>query len=337
VQEGDTLGGIADRAGVTVDVIVSLNQLSDADTIYPGTILRLPQGVDQSQAPPIQSHAQHVPLATPPGPAPAREGASATYVVQTGDTLYAIAQRFGTTPSAIVEANGLADPDTLDVGQRLAVPLASPQAAAPASTSAAPQAGASAGVVGRIADAGPATASLAPAAQAPPTIMRTIPSASTAAAPRGSDHGVTIASTGAGPVASLRRPTTGTAILNRGAAPAEVQIAMQLIGSPYEYGGDAPSGFDCSGFVQFVEAQAGRNVPRDVFGQYDAGSHPTGPLQPGDLVFFKDTYEQGLSHDGIYIGNGQFIHAVDENRGVAISSLSEDYYIDHWFGSTRLQ
>ena len=119
--------------------------------------------------------------------------------------------------------------------------------------------------------------------------------------------------------------------------PLSVQVAPQYMGAPYEYGGAAPGGFDCSGFVYYVQSRTGRTVPRDLASQYDAGSHPQrGSLEPGDLVFFEDTYDYGLSHVGIYLGNRQFIHALDEARGVVISSLDEPYYIAHWYGATRL-
>jgi cell wall-associated NlpC family hydrolase len=116
---------------------------------------------------------------------------------------------------------------------------------------------------------------------------------------------------------------------------ATAQIALEYAGAPYVYGGDGPSGFDCSGFVQFITSRAGRVVPRDLYGQYNAGSHPES-LEPGDLVFFRDTYESGLSHSGIYVGNGQFIHAISEERGVGVSNLNEPYYAERWYGATRL-
>jgi cell wall-associated NlpC family hydrolase len=59
-------------------------------------------------------------------------------------------------------------------------------------------------------------------------------------------------------------------------------------------------------------------------------------LQPGDLVFFDDTFRNGLSHVGIYIGNGQFVHAENESTGVVISDLDSDYYSSRFYAARRL-
>jgi len=74
-----------------------------------------------------------------------------------------------------------------------------------------------------------------------------------------------------------------------------------------------------------------------MLGEYNSGSHPSrDELKPGDLVFFQNTYSAGLSHNGIYVGNNQFVHAADEAAGVTISSLNTAYWSSHWFGATRL-
>jgi peptidoglycan endopeptidase LytF/peptidoglycan endopeptidase LytE len=114
-------------------------------------------------------------------------------------------------------------------------------------------------------------------------------------------------------------------------------ISSRYIGYRYVFGGTTPAGFDCSGLVYYVFAQSGRPISRGMWGQYAAGPHPSrGDLRPGDIVFFQNTYMAGLSHNGIYIGGGQFINAVDERSGVRVASLSDPYWAARWFGATRV-
>jgi cell wall-associated NlpC family hydrolase len=116
-----------------------------------------------------------------------------------------------------------------------------------------------------------------------------------------------------------------------------VDFALRYEGHPYVYAGEGPKAFDCSGFTMFViKKTLGIDITHDMFVQYDMGSPVRrNALQPGDLVFFKNTYEHGMSHTGIYIGDGQFIHAENESAGVRISDLDSDYYSSHWYGAVR--
>ena len=110
-----------------------------------------------------------------------------------------------------------------------------------------------------------------------------------------------------------------------------VGIAMQYLGTPYVWGGASPSGFDCSGFVMYVFAQVGVSLPHNAAAQYGYGMPVSrDQLQPGDLVFFN-----GLGHDGIYIGGGQFIHSPHTGDVVKISSIS-GWYSSTWVGARRL-
>ena len=110
-----------------------------------------------------------------------------------------------------------------------------------------------------------------------------------------------------------------------------VGIAMQYLGIPYVYGGSTPAGFDCSGFVMYVYAQVGVSLPHNAAAQYGYGTPvDRSQLQPGDLVFFN-----GLGHNGIYIGGGQFIHSPHTGDVVKISSLS-GWYDSTWVGARRL-
>ena len=115
-------------------------------------------------------------------------------------------------------------------------------------------------------------------------------------------------------------------------------FAMQYVGYPYAYAGEGPYAFDCSGFTKFViQNTLGMDITHDMFTQIGMGqSVGMDELQPGDLVFFANTFRPGLSHAGIYIGGGQFVHAENESTGVRVSDLNSDYYGSRWAGGTRL-
>lgn len=113
-----------------------------------------------------------------------------------------------------------------------------------------------------------------------------------------------------------------------------LDIANQYIGVPYVFGGSTPSGFDCSGFTRYVYSAAGIDLPRAADEQYDVGeSVSMANLEPGDLVFFS-TYEAGISHVGIYIGNHQFINAASD--GVSVSDMDSSYWSSRYVGAKHI-
>ncbi|WP_349408662.1 C40 family peptidase [Pseudalkalibacillus sp. SCS-8] len=101
--------------------------------------------------------------------------------------------------------------------------------------------------------------------------------------------------------------------------------AHKFIGTPYVYGGTTPSGFDCSGFLQYVYNKIGVSIPRTSKAQSTYGTAVSkSDLKPGDLVYFSNTYKPGVSHSGVYVGNGKFIHA--SSSGVQKTSINDPYY-----------
>jgi len=112
-----------------------------------------------------------------------------------------------------------------------------------------------------------------------------------------------------------------------------VDHALSLQGAPYVFGGTSRSGFDCSGYTQYVYKGSGISLPRTAAEQFRVGSSVSrAQLQSGDLVFFS-TYASGASHVGIYIGGGRFVDA--SNSGVGISSLNSGYYASRYIGARR--
>ena len=110
---------------------------------------------------------------------------------------------------------------------------------------------------------------------------------------------------------------------------------MKYLGVPYVWGGTSPSGFDCSGLVQYACKKNGISVPRVAASQRNVGKSVSRQnLQPGDLVFFSSGGR--VSHVGIYVGNGNMIHAPQTGDVVKISSIETSYRVSHYAGAVRV-
>jgi cell wall-associated NlpC family hydrolase len=113
-----------------------------------------------------------------------------------------------------------------------------------------------------------------------------------------------------------------------------IMTGRSFMGVPYVWGGEDPSGFDCSGFIQYVYAKHGIHLPRTADIQFNVGKVVRrGDEKPGDLVFFE-TYCPGPSHVGIYLGRDYFLHA-SSSRGVTTDRLSGDFFAQRYLGAKR--
>lgn len=113
------------------------------------------------------------------------------------------------------------------------------------------------------------------------------------------------------------------------------KVVGGAIGTPYVSGGTTTKGFDCSGFTRYVYAKLGITLPHQSGSQFKMGTAvDKDELIAGDLVFFNTT-GKGVSHVGVYVGDGKFAHA-SSSKGVTISKLSESYYVNRYVGAKRI-
>ena len=239
VVAGDTLSGIAERFATTVGSLASANHINNPNMIFAGQVLSIPG----SSA-----------IAAPSG--------DPSYTVVRGDTLSAIAARFGTTPSALASANGITNPNLIYVGQVLKL------------------------------NGGGATATL---------VSTTRPSSAPIATPA------------AAPAAKSSSGQVG------------VQVALSMVGKPYQWAGAGPGGFDCSGLVMYSWAHAGVPLPHYSVAQYQAtGRISQSQLRPGDLVFYDNGSGAQPGHVTIYVGDGEVVTADSPGTFVKVVPLTWD-------------
>jgi len=114
--------------------------------------------------------------------------------------------------------------------------------------------------------------------------------------------------------------------------------AKRYIGIRYRYASSLPSrGFDCSGFVYYLLQRQGVTVPRTASAMFSVGKPvKRSELRPGDLVFFKTTPRERITHVGVYIGDGKFVHASSAKGRVIVSSLTTGYYAHRYVGARRM-
>jgi peptidoglycan DL-endopeptidase LytE len=358
LRAGESIGRVAERFGVDMMDIVKANDLGpNPDMVQPGTLLMVPGATPSSPGRAAvvvrnDDGEQHI-AAVGPGivlPVDVVEQAvpsTRTYEVQDGDTLAGIAETFGVDVATLLSSNGIDNPDRIKPGSELRIlPVKGLEYAVQADETLADIAWRYQVDLGILLDYNdlndpdvihvglklvlpggklrPEAIPLQPPAPVPVVNPAVPVPAPKPAPPR--------------PAPKPAAPAAPAPVLTVGSGGGViVSNAMKYLGYRYVFGGTSPAGFDCSGFVYYIHNRSGSPVGRGMWQQYNGGGHvPMSALQPGDTVFFANTYMPGLSHDGIYIGNGQFIHASDERTGVTISSLYSGYWQAHYVGATRL-
>jgi cell wall-associated NlpC family hydrolase len=134
------------------------------------------------------------------------------------------------------------------------------------------------------------------------------------------------------PSAAPAQPAVNVAAPASSVGARAASIALSKLGSPYVWGAAGPSTFDCSGLVVWAYGQLGVSLPHYTGSLWGSGTHiSSSQLEPGDLVFFH-----GLSHVGIYVGGGNFVHAPHTGDVVRVSSLSESWYASGFDGAVRI-
>ncbi|MBS4200669.1 LysM peptidoglycan-binding domain-containing protein [Bacillus sp. FJAT-49732] len=322
VKSGDSLWKIASSYNTTINQIKDLNQLK-SDLIYPKQILQItPEETKKAQAKaPAQTR--------PEQPTQKQTTQSATYTIKSGDTLGKIAASNKVTVAQLYEWNNLKS-DLIHPGQVLKVSNAKTVVSKePAPKTETVKNNNSASKTGTYTVVSGDTLSKI-ALQYGMTVkeLKSLNSLSSDLIRIGQVLKVNAkAQTEAKPAEKVETPkvTEDTSAI--------VKIAKSVMGTKYVWGGTTLSGFDCSGFIYYVFNQAGKKIARyGTDGYYDRSYYVNKP-EPGDLVFFENTYRSGISHMGIYLGNNEFIHASD--RGVEIANLNTPYNQSKFNGFKR--
>ncbi|WKK68546.1 LysM peptidoglycan-binding domain-containing protein [Brochothrix thermosphacta] len=349
VKAGDSLSKIADLFNTSVNKIAALNELTNSETLSVGQVLAVKGEVKAPTV--LETPKETKPVAEEKTEATVNTNAS-TYKVNAGDTLAVIASQFGTTTSKLVALNNLSNANSLTVGQTLKV-----KGSVPAPTVTAPKATQTVATQTPSTQT-PSTQTPSTQTVAKPSVSastHTVKSGDSLGK-IASQYGVSVsylvnrnnlsnandlsvgqvlqlkgaASSSVTPKPTTPKPTTPTTTYkpSKPSAPSTsglsfntlFSFAQQFSGTPYVWGGTTPSGFDCSGFTQYVYGNSGVSLNRTAGDQMNQSTKISeGQAKPGDLVFFSYNGGSSIDHVGIYMGNGQMINA--QNNGVKIDNI----------------
>lgn len=301
VNSGDSLWTIAQKYGTTVANLQKLNGFSDSETLITvGQNLKV-SGTATTTATQTTKTATTTSQVTV-------SANHVTYTVKSGDSLYTIAQEYGVSVDSLRSSNNLNS--VLLPGQTLTI---NDPTKTPATTTT--QTTATASTATDTSSA--ATTTSTQAASSSASSQATATSSSSAATTTTNSTSQATQSTQATTTTSSQTATTSTASVS---ASSVISYAEQFVGVPYVSGGTSPSGFDCSGFVQYVYAHFGVSLPRTSEAQSTIGSAVSvSSAQPGDLLFWGG---QGSAwHVGIYVGGSSYIAAPTTGQSVAVKSF----------------
>ncbi len=298
VKKGDTLSGIAKKYGVSYKTLMSWNNLKSTN-IKSGQKLKVTGSTTKTAKTASSTKA------------------TSTYTVKKGDTLSGIAKKYGVSYKTLMSWNNLKSTN-IKSGQKLKVK-------------------------------GTATSSVKTSSSTKATSTYTVKKGDTLSG-IAKKYGVSyktlmswnnLKSTNIKTGQKLKVKGTAKKVSNSVATNSAntklqraVSIALGQQGVPYVFGGSSPSGFDCSGLVYYSYRNAGLSVYRTTAAGFYSISTPTSSPKVGDMVFFKNTYKAGISHIGLYMGNGRFIAA--SGNKVQISSVYESYWKAHFAGYRHL-
>jgi peptidoglycan DL-endopeptidase LytE len=325
VQSGDSLWSIARQYNTSVTQLKSLNRIQ-SDIIFPNQVLKIGGSqVNQPAESPSPSQSQE-PSASP---------STQTYTIKSGDTLIGIANKHSITLAELKKWNSISS-HIIYPGQKLVVSAASE---------------------GQENSNSPEIPSTSPAPPSSEISEKQHAAHSYTVKPGDTLTHISI-KTGISVVEIKRLNGLSTDMIYAGQdliltkspqkeTPAVndeayspnsytetlLKEAKSHLGTPYVWGGSSLGGFDCSGFIYYVFNKAGKNINRLSSGGYYNRSFYVNKPSVGDLVFFENTYKKGISHLGIYVGNGKFIHAGD--NGVEITSLNHSYWKSKFDGFKR--
>ena len=331
VQQGDSLWLIARQHGVTVRALAKANSLRSTAVLRVGSRLKIP-GTAEPAAEKAASPAAEAPKAAEAKAAEAKAAEAkaaeakaaeaeaaeaeaaepATHFVRDGESLWTIARKYGTSVQALAAANGLRPESVLRVGRELTIPGEGSAESA---------------------DEGPRTRlyivksgdSLWEIARRHGTTVRSLAAANGLDADRVLRVGMT-----------LQVPDVLANLADDAEGNRFVRAALEYRGVRYRWGGMSTRGMDCSGLVALVLRDYGINAPHNSKALYKLGEAVSREeLEPGDLVFFHTT-RPGISHVGMYIGEGKFVHASSSKGRVRVDRLDTGYYSKRLVGARRV-